>query len=150
MPTNVLRNRQPRSSDKTRAPETAPASRFAVLVAGDNRIRLALADTPTAEAIWRALPLYSAVEPWGACIHFELPVQAGRDRTSRLNARKQEIYYWSEDDRVVVPWGATPISGTGEIRLMRPCNVWALALDDVACLAALTPGQKIGIERHSP
>ncbi len=101
---------------------------------GSVRLRARLADTPTAERIWAALPLFSAVETWGDCIHFEIPVHTGRERNARLNVQPGDVCFWSENDRVLIGFGPTPISMANEIRLMRPCNIWATALDDVTAL----------------
>ena len=56
-----------------------------------------------------------------------------------------EIAFWSEQDRVIIGFGMTPLSKPGEIRLPSPCNIWAAALDDVRQLAVVAPGQKIAI-----
>lgn len=143
MPTNILRKR----SD-VRAPASRKAQvgeRIAVLTSGRVRIRLRLAATQTADRVWQALPLHGVVETWGQCVHFETPLETGRDRTAKINGVPGEIYFWTEEDRIMVPFGPTPVSRPGECRLPRPCNVWATALDDVAGLNALQPGQKIAL-----
>lgn len=81
----------------------------------------------TADLLWSALPLYSIVKTWANSIHFETPRKTGRERTARLNVEPGDVCYWTEDERVMLAWGATPISRPGEVRLMRPCNVWARA-----------------------
>lgn len=151
MPTNLWRAKS-KPDLRAQAAAAQGAPRMALLVAGAISIRLQLLDTATASVIWRALPIYSTAETWGECVHFELPLEAGRDRTAVINGCKQDVYFWADDDRVVVPFGPTPISGPNEIRLMRPCNRWAVALDDVSLLIDVWPGQKIGLlpEQASP
>jgi uncharacterized protein len=144
MPTNILRQR-------ARPAEKAPVrlqgkARLAVLAIGGIAIRLRLADTQTAERIWAALPLFSKAETWGDSIHFEIPVHTGRERNARLNVKPGDTCFWSEDDRVLIGFGPTPISMPGEIRLMRPCNIWAQALDDVTALRRITPGEKVALQ----
>lgn len=146
MPTNILRSR-PKPASKPAVPPRAAGTgpRVVLLTVGRVRIRIALLETPTAERIWRALPLYSTAETWGESVHFELPVESGRERGARSLAEPGEVFYWSEDDRVIVGYGPTPISGAGEIRLPRPCNVLAHALDDVTALRAVRPGEKVSL-----
>ncbi|MEM7777404.1 MAG: cyclophilin-like family protein, partial [Pseudomonadota bacterium] len=91
--------------------------------------------------------LFSIVETWGESIHFEIPVRAPRDRTARLNGRPEEAYYWADDERVVLCYGPTPISAPNEIRLMRPCNVWAAIEGDPAVLKGTVPGTKVSLTR---
>ncbi len=149
MPTNILRKteRQPAHRPRTAAPRSGGAPRRARLMAGRVVLELELLPTVTADLIWRALPVFSIVETWGCCIHFECPVRAGRERTARLNVSSGDACYWSEDDRVMIGWGPTPISRPNEIRLMRPCNIWGRVAGDAALLAPVTPGEKVVLER---
>ncbi len=146
MPTNFLRSEP--------APKTRPLQR--PVPVGERRIMLSARQarlvlrphaTRTAELIWHALPLFGIAETWGESLHFEVPVKAPRDRTARLNGRVGEAYYWADDERIVICWGPTPISREGEIRLMRPCNVWASVDGDPRALLGLSPGEKISISR---
>lgn len=121
-----------------------------VLQAGRVRLLIALHPTATADLIWRALPLHSVAETWGDAIHFDTPVRTGRDRTARLNAQSGEVYFWAEDERVVVVWGPTPISRPDEIRLMRPCNLIGHTLEDASGLSIVTPGEKIALVKMRP
>ena len=140
--------RSPRHPPATTAPgRRAVASRRAILSAGRVRLEIAVHDTTTADIIWRALPLFSVAETWGEALHFDTPIRGGRDRTARLNAAPGEIYFWSEDERVVIVWGPTPISRPNEIRLMRPCNLWAHTLDDASMLGVVVPGERVALER---
>ena len=116
-----------------------------LLAAGNIQIRIALSSTVTADRIWAALPLHSTVETWGDSIHFEIPVHSGRERSARLNVAAGDVCFWSEDHRVLIGFGPTPISMADEIRLMRPCNIWATALDDVSRLQVVTPGEKVSL-----
>jgi hypothetical protein len=144
MPTNLMRN----ANDGRRAASArlrSAAGSVAVLAIGSVRVRLRFADTDTAARIWAALPIHSTAETWGASMHFETPVETGRDRTAKLNGVADEVYFWAEDDRILLAWGPTPISRPSEIRLPRPCNVWATVLDDASVLARVTPGEKVSL-----
>ena len=152
MPTNFLRTSS--KADKSRSLSVASnvgkvpiTDQRAVLKAGRVKLELELLDTVTAGLIWRALPLYSIGETWGDSIHFECPVRAGRELTARLNVQPGDACYWSEDDRVMIGWGPTPISRPNEIRLMRPCNIWAKVIGDVSDLSVVTPGEKVSLVR---
>lgn len=142
MPTNLIRkdlDERPAPTATKRAP--AP-ERIALLKAGRTSVRIRLLQTRTADLIWRALPLHSIVETWGDSIHFDTPLKLGRERTAKLNVAPGDVCFWTEDERVVLAWGPTPISRPNEVRMMRPCNVWAETLDDPSVLAAVTPGEK--------
>jgi hypothetical protein len=132
-------------SAKAREPLSGPRERRILITAGRIKIRAHLLDTATADRIWRALPLYSTAETWGQSLHFETPVESGRERNARTIAAAGDICFWVEDDRVIIAFGPTPISRPGELRLPRPCNLWARALDDVRVLKAVRPGEKVSV-----
>ncbi len=146
MPTNILR----KSSERTPAGSgrRAPAAgRQIVIEVAGVTLHAQLADTVTADRLWAALPLFSHAETWGDSVHFALPVHGGRERGARINGRAGDLYYWSEDERIIIPFGPTPISRPDEMRLPRPCNVLAATPDDVTTLAVVTPGEKVTIRR---
>lgn len=146
MPTNILRKAaDQRRPQATGGKRITAGPRRAVLTAGKVSIRLELAETATADLVWGALPLHSTAETWGQAVHFETPLEAGRDRSAKINGVVGEIYFWIENDRIIVPFGPTPISRPGECRLPSPANVWARALDDVAALTGVRPGAKVSL-----
>ena len=149
MPTNLIRRKFDKGGAAAKSVAARPGGteRLARLTVGRHHLTLALLETRTADVIWRALPLFSIAETWGESIHFDTPLKTGRERTARLNVAPGDVCFWSEDERVVLAWGPTPISRPDEIRLMRPCNIWARTLGDPAILASITPGEKVSLER---
>lgn len=147
MPTNILRNRGTKisSRDASQPSGSRKTARRVLIKAGRVSLRAELLDTLTADRIWSALPLFSTAETWGQAVHFETPVESGREPGARVLAQLGDIGFWSEDDRIVIAFGPTPISKAGEMRLPRACNVWAKALDDVALLKNVKPGEKVSV-----
>lgn len=146
-PTNILRQvnaggSRP-SGRKRNAPR--PERREVLIRAGSIVLRARVHATPTGNRIWQALPIYSTAETWGKALHFETPVETGRERGAKSFIAPGEIAYWSEEDRVLIGFGATPISKPNEIRLPSPCNIWAQALDDVSALAVVRPGERVSL-----
>jgi len=142
-PTNILRDGSQRPATRKRGAKGA--KREILIRAGTVAIRARLLDTPTADRLWSTLPIYSTAETWGRLVHFETPAETGREPGATWTVSAGEIAFWAEEDRVVVGFGATPLSRPGEIRLQAPCNVWALALDDVAALASVRPGERVAV-----
>lgn len=148
MPTDILRNLPlPANARRVRCDGAVSGPRFVMIDAGGIKIRAELAATATAGLIWDALPLFSAAEPWGKAVHFELPVAAGRDRTARVLARLGDICFWCEEQRVIIPFGPTPISRAGEMRMPNPVNIIGCALDDVGALTGVRVGAKVSLSR---
>lgn len=150
MPTNFLRRPAETvpnaSSVKNRKLRRQDDTCVISIRIGRRTVRAQLYDTPTAARFWTTLPYYGIAETWGQSVHFETRAETGRERGAVINARPGELYFWAEDDRIIIPFGPTPISRPGEMRLPRPCNPIAMALDDLTVLNDVVPGEKVVIE----
>lgn len=119
--------------------------RQVVIKAGGVAIRARLLDTPTAERIWNALPIYGAAKTWGEEVYFHAPVSHGIEPGARDVVTKGEIAFWPDGDAIAIGFGPTPLSKRGEIRFTGPCNVWAVALDDVDQFRRVYAGEAISV-----
>ena len=120
------------------------------------RIRLAfdgvaleaeLLDTPTADAIWEALPVSSTVSTWGDEVYFDSGVNCGQEDDARAVVTAGEIAYWPPGDAIAIGFGRTPVSQGDEIRLASPANIWANAVGDVKQLKRVAAGSRVEVSR---
>ena len=116
-----------------------------LIQAGTVTIRARLLDTPTADRIWKALPIHATVQTWGCEVYFTTPVVSPREADARDVVNPGEIVFWPDGDAIAIGYGATPLSKNGEIRLASPCNVWAQALDDVSLLRSVHAGETVSV-----
>ncbi len=70
--------------------------RQVVIHAGDVSIRARLLDTPTADEIWRSLPLHGSARTWGPEIYFHTSVQAEAEPEARDIVSAGEIVFWPQ------------------------------------------------------
>ena len=116
------------------------------ITVGKVALDVALADTPTADAVFAALPLQSSAMTWGEEVYFSTPVSADREADAREVVEAGDIAFWPDGDAIAIGFGPTPISQGDEIRLASPCNILGQALGDVRELAVIRGGEPITVE----
>jgi hypothetical protein len=103
--------------------------------------------TPTADAIWNALPFTSKANTWGEEVYFSTPIKVKKESNARDVVQPGELAFWVEGDSIAIGFGRTPVSHGDEIRLAAKTNIWAKALGDVKQLKSVKAGAPIKIEQ---
>ena len=117
------------------------------ITAGSVELPAELLDTPTADAIWAALPITSSANTWGDEVYFSVPVDLPREADAKDVVEAGELAFWVEGSSIAIGFGATPISRGDEIRLAARTNIWGRALADVRQLRVVRSGDPISVLR---
>ena len=113
---------------------------------GEERFAATLHDTPPAQAIADALPFDCAYSTWGEEIYFDCGVTAP-EHEPRETVELGDVGYWPPGLAICLFYGATPVSGPGEIRPASAVEVIG-RLDDVEDAVARLlrlRGRRVGV-----
>lgn len=106
-----------------------------------------LTATPTAQALWGALPISSSASTWGEEVYFGTPVSVPREDDARQVVEPGTVAFWTDGDSLALPFGPTPISRDGECRLASPCNILGSLDGDPEVLRTVRPNDPVRVER---
>ena len=106
-----------------------------------------LVASPTADAIWLALPIQGRANRWGDEIYFEIPVQRAAAPDARDVVQSGEIAYWPPGAAFCIFFGPTPASRGDEIRAASPVNVVGQIDGDAAVFKRVRGGTAVILER---
>ncbi|WHM31991.1 cyclophilin-like fold protein [Streptomyces sp. BPPL-273] len=106
-----------------------------------------LDDTPTTQALLKALPLTASAHTWGEEVYFDTGMSVSRETGARQVVEPGTVAFWTDGDALALPYGPTPISRGDECRLASPCNVMGRLDGDPRLLATVRDGDPVRVER---
>ncbi len=94
------------------------------IVIDNMELTATLLDTPTADAIYNALPLEGLTKIWGDEIYFEIPVEVNQEPDAKEEVEVGDIAYWPIGLAFCIFFGKTPVSTGNKPRAYSPVNVF--------------------------
>ena len=117
------------------------------ITAGDITVVATLNDSPTADALWEALPISAGAQTWGDEIYFSIPVEAENDDYAEETVEMGAVGYWPPGNALCLFFGPTPMSAPGEIRPASAVNVLGMMEGDATVLKRVRGGSTVTVER---
>jgi hypothetical protein len=119
------------------------------ITAGKVQATAELNDSPTAEAIWNALPMTARANSWGDEIYYSIPVTLEEAPDAKAVVSMGDLGYWAPGSAMCIFFGPTPVSRGNEIRPASPVNVFGKVRGDAAVFKTVRSGETILIEKLS-
>jgi hypothetical protein len=103
--------------------------------------------TPTADAIWAALPFDATGSTWGNEIYFSIPVRLQEAEDAREVVELGDLGYWAPGQAFCIFYGPTPASVGNEIRPASPVNVFGRISGDATVFKKARGSVRVRVER---
>jgi hypothetical protein len=116
------------------------------ITAGQTQFEAELNESPTAQAVFEALPIKAKGSRWGREIYFTTPVAAKPEVDSRDVLEAGELGYWPTGRAFCIFFGLTPASQADEIRAASAVNIIGKVQGDLSQLWDVPDGTDILIE----
>lgn len=117
-----------------------------IIKAGEVQVEAELNESATAKAIWQALPMEAPASTWGEEIYFRIPVAQDLEPDALELVQLGDLGYWPQGQAFCIFFGATPISGPGEIRPASAVNIIGRLLHDPKKFLPVTAGTLVRVE----
>lgn len=124
------------------------AAERAIRIEADGvRVYAILAATPTADAIWNAMPLHGTAQRWGEEVYFEIDLTLPLEAGARAEVAVGDIGYWPEGPAIALFFGKTPASAGDAPVAASPVNVFGRITGDAARLSRVRTGGRVRLTR---
>ena len=118
-----------------------------IIKAAEVVVEAELNKSSTAEAIWQALPIEGTANTWGEEVYFRIPVSQDLEPEAKELVELGDLGYWPQGEAFCIFFGATPISGPGEIRPASTVNIVGKLLDNPKKFLSVPSGTSVRIEK---
>jgi len=116
-----------------------------VIKAGDLTAEAVLNNSPTAKAVWGALPITGKANTWGDEIYFATPVKRELESAAREIVEMGDLGYWPPGRALCIFFGPTPVSTGSEIRCASAVNIIGRVQGDPTIFRKVKDGARIQI-----
>ena len=106
-----------------------------------------LLDTPTAETVYKHLPITGEVTIWGEEIYFPVEFNCNLEDNAKQVVDVGDICFWTTGKSIAIFFGPTPMSEKDEPKAYEPVNVFAKIQGDAKLLKKVKDKAAIRLEK---
>ena len=117
------------------------------ITSGELTLQAELNESPTAQEIWKKLPLEGRANTWGDEIYFEVPVVMDQESDARAEVEVGELGYWPVGRAFCIFFGPTPVSTDERPRAYSPVNVIGRVQGDATLFKLVMDSDLVRIDR---
>jgi hypothetical protein len=117
-----------------------------LISAGPVAMTAELNDSPTASAVFSALPLEAAANTWGDEIYFSIPVSQDLDDRAVEVVEVGDLGYWPTGKAFCIFFGPTPVSRANEIRPASAVNLIGKVSGNAQEFKAVRDGETVRLK----
>jgi len=107
-----------------------------------------LTETPSAGALWDALPLQAQAHRWGDELYFTVPFQSPLENDACEIVQEGDVAYWPDGPALCFFFGPTPVSRPDEIRAASAVNICGRILGESSLLRQINDSTTVTLTRE--
>lgn len=113
----------------------------------DIKLTATLLETPTADAIYNAIPTKGFSQIWGDEIYFEIPVTMEEEQEAKEEVEVGDLAFWPIGSAFCIFFGRTPVSTGNKPRAFSPVNVFGKIEGNPEVLKKVKPQSLVEITK---
>jgi hypothetical protein len=117
------------------------------IIINEKELQATLFDTPTAKAIYNALPFDGQAQIWGDEIYFSIPVNVRQETDAREEVEIGDLAFWPVGSAFCIFFGRTPVSTNDKPRAYSPVNVFGKIEGSVEALKAVQQNSRVQVRK---
>jgi hypothetical protein len=121
-------------------------ARYLVIRGKEARLKVELAEGPTAGEIWGRLPLEARANLWGEEIYFAIPVSVGPETEARETVEVGDVGYWPPGNALCLFFGPTPASVDDKSRAASSVTVVGKIAEGLDSAKLVGSGETLRVE----
>lgn len=117
-----------------------------LITINDIELKASLLNTPTADEIYKALPIEGKTNIWGDEIYFGIPVNVDEEANAIEEVEVGDLAFWPPGSAFCIFFGQTPVSNSDKPRAASAVNVFGKIEGDMKILSKVKSQDSVQVK----